>query len=329
MHSWLPPCPLSPTPTTGHTLCLVQTAAPRSRAFLCTTALPPHCPHPAFGTCLPWSPAPRAGTCVSPPSWTTAQARCSVSVRDLPEELLRSAPGRESGQGMELQHAEPQSVAGPCPALVTNSHCCALCGCGAETQEKPALAPNHAAGNRVGSEFEPRSLMPGLARASRDFSPNQASVMLEGPSSGRNRRGWPQRDGVQGSGGGSPHPTHHAQTGLQSALAAQGIIVLSTISSCWRGCWAWLGGAAPQWRKGQGWGEEEASKPGPRTHGLPGGWPQPQGLDPRGIQLAGPYLPQTDIDCFIENLSATRPTGPALGSPVLSAGKEGEREAEL
>lgn len=90
-----------------------------------------------------------------------------------------------------------------------------------------------------------------------------------------------------------------------------------------------MGGAAPQWREGQGWGKREPFQPGLRTHGLPGGRPQPQGLDPRGIQLAGPCLPQTDIDCFIENLSATRPTGPALSSPVLSAGKEGEREAEL
>ena len=47
--------------------------------------------------------------------------------------------------------------------------------------------------------------------------------------------------------GGSPHPTHHAQTGLQSALAAQGIIVLSTISSCWRR--SGEGG-------GLGWGEQ-------------------------------------------------------------------------
>lgn len=100
--------PSPPAPTTGHTLCLVQMAAPRSRAFLCTAALPPHCPHPAFGTCLPWPPAPWVGTCVSLPSWPTAQARCSVSVRDLPEELLRSPPGRKSGQGMELQHAEPE-----------------------------------------------------------------------------------------------------------------------------------------------------------------------------------------------------------------------------
>ena len=47
--------------------------------------------------------------------------------------------------------------------------------------------------------------------------------------------------------GGSPHPTCHVQTGLQSALAAQGIIVLSITSSCWR--WSGEGG-------GLGWGEQ-------------------------------------------------------------------------
>ena len=98
---------------------------------------------------------------------------------------------------------------------------------------------------------------------------------------------------------------------------------LELLEEVWRGWWAWLGGAAPQWREGQGWGEEEASKPGLRTHGPPGGQPQPQGLDPRGIQLAGPCLLRTDIDCFIENLSTTRPRDQPLALLCFLLGKKG------
>ena len=198
-----------------------------------------------------------------------------------------------SGDGATACRARV-ALAGPRLALVTNSHCCALCGYAAETQEKPALASNRAAGNRVGSELESRSLMPGLARASRDFSSNQASVMLEVPSSGRNRGGWPQRDGVQGSGG-QPPPHSPCTDRASECSGSPGnncpVHHLELLEEVWRGWWAWLGRAAPQWREGQGWGKEEASKPGLRTHGPPGGRPQPQGLDPRGIQLAGPCLP--------------------------------------
>ena len=203
--SWPPPCSLSPRPHYRTHPVLGANGSPQ------VPRLPLHCgaPTPLSSSCLrdlsPLASSSLGGhVCVS-----TLLAHSTGQVqRECPGSAGGAAAlptGQEewSGDGATACRARV-ALAGPRLALVTNSHCCALCGCGAETQEKPALAPNRAPGNRVGSEFESRSLMPGLARASWDFSLNQASVMLEGPSSGRNRGGWPQRDGVQGSRGAAP-----------------------------------------------------------------------------------------------------------------------------
>ena len=151
-----------------------DTPGPRCRRQPQVPLLPLHrCAPTPLSSCL-WDLPPQASSslgrhmCISTllaNSTGQVQHECQAPA----EELLCSPPCSEGGQGMELQHVEPQSMAGPHPALVTNSHCCPLCGCGAETQEKPALAPNRAAGDRAGSEFESRSLMPRLARASQDF----------------------------------------------------------------------------------------------------------------------------------------------------------------
>ena len=57
---------------------------------------------------------------------------------------------------------------------------------------------------------------------------------------------------------------------------------------------------------------------------------QPRGLEPSGIQLAGPCLLQTDIDLVSLRTSALPgPQARAHGSRALAAKKEGERETEL
>lgn len=109
--------PSPPAPTTGHRPCLVQTAAPGPAPSSALRRPPPRCPHPASGTCLPRPPAPRAGTCASLPSWATAQAKCSVSVRDLPEELLRSPRAVRVVRGWSYSMQSPR--AWPVPVLLS------------------------------------------------------------------------------------------------------------------------------------------------------------------------------------------------------------------
>lgn len=113
--------------------------SPRPRSFFRTVAPPT----PLSSSCLR-DPPPQASS--SPGGHVCVSTLLADSTGQVQRECPGPAGGAaalppcsEGGQGMELQHAEPQSVAGPRPALVTNSHCCPLSDTGLKLRKSQHL----------------------------------------------------------------------------------------------------------------------------------------------------------------------------------------------
>ena len=245
--------------------------APSPLSSLCLGALQPPPP-------LLQPPAPQVGMSATLVILAVGTGPSVGCVQDVPEGLLgllgasHQACSWWGAWGVGLQHLRsPRAWLVPVLLSRQTAHCCPFCGRGTETQERPALAPNRAAGEGRSQRSNPVSDAQAFPRTSEFWtepgSREQAGVVLAAGGAGGG--GWPERGRVQWSHGTAPTPTGCAQTGILRSLQARGIFGVSVASSWWRwsGEGPCVGGGRGRLERGGGlrartqntWGAGEAS----------------------------------------------------------------------